>query len=68
MNIQHDNPDYIKLNWFKVGWYRKFKKTEFIKSSILFDKVCYRAIYAKERYCKIFGYDEDELRPDDELW
>lgn len=62
------NYEYNKLNWFKKGWYRKFKKTEFIKSCDDFDRVYYRAIIAKERFCNQFGYDEDDMRPESEYF
>lgn len=61
------NKEYDKLKWFKHGWYRKFKNTEFIKSSSLFDRVFFRSIVAKERFCDKFGYDEDDNRPDEEF-
>lgn len=62
------NEEYLKLNWFKKGWYRKFKKTEFIKNCSEFDRVCYRALVAKERFCDKFGYDEDDMRPIEEYF
>lgn len=67
-NIDDISYKYDTLKWFKNGWYRKFKKTEFLKSVTYFNKVYMRAIIAKERFCDLFGYDEDDLRDDSELF
>jgi hypothetical protein len=66
-NINEVSARYETLKWFKCGWYRKFKKTEFIKGMDMFNHIYHRALISKERFCSQFGYDEDDSRSDNEL-